>query len=373
MKILYLSDNDLSTIGGSQKSIKTIINEMKKMSFCVAVFFPKKDNSNLPSDFEVYYTREKKKENKFWYAWKSLKDLLKAINSFNPDIIHAQNPKMGIYLGLLKKFKMIDKNIKCIFTDRGFFSAYRSDYQFLFKYLFKKFDAITTTTNQNLMEWKNNTKCQNIVCIPNVLEPSWFEYSKENAKRLRQQYNISNKITISFAGRFEEYKRWDTAFNICKNLAHYANVTFMMALTADNAHYEELMKIFINECKAAFGKQLLLFQNADEKFMHDFYTMSDIFVLTSNRESFGRTLIEAMAKYTVVFGTDSGGVPDVIGNEDYLFSVGDDQQVCTKIEKLVKKPEQIEKIKKYFHRYALNNFSVENLKKSLYNLYIHLR
>ena len=79
--------------------------------------------------------------------------------------------------------------------------------------------------------------------------------------------------------------------------------------------------------------------------MEDFYYDLDIFVLTSEGESFGRTLIEAMARKCVVLGTNSGGVPDVIGNKEFLFEVNDVDDVCDKITNYVGNKEKLQKAK----------------------------
>ena len=55
---------------------------------------------------------------------------------------------------------------------------------------------------------------------------------------------------------------------------------------------------------------------------------SDVLVLPSRRsrlwaEQFGRILIEAMAKATVVLGSRTGAIPEVIGAEDLLFDEND--------------------------------------------------
>ena len=55
----------------------------------------------------------------------------------------------------------------------------------------------------------------------------------------------------------------------------------------------------------------------------DMYQAMDVFILTSKRESFGRTAIEAMAQGTVVFGTPVDGLPEVLGDKLYLYEDAD--------------------------------------------------
>jgi len=50
-------------------------------------------------------------------------------------------------------------------------------------------------------------------------------------------------------------------------------------------------------------------ENIPQEEMNELYYAADIFVLTSNRESFGRTAIEAMSRKCAVLGRNVGGLP----------------------------------------------------------------
>ncbi len=65
----------------------------------------------------------------------------------------------------------------------------------------------------------------------------------------------------------------------------------------------------------------------DSDAMAAFYQQLDVFVLPSRtlpnwKEQFGRVLIEAMASEVAVIGSDSGEIPNVIGDAGYIFPEG---------------------------------------------------
>ncbi|MEI6712917.1 MAG: glycosyltransferase family 4 protein [Verrucomicrobiota bacterium] len=71
----------------------------------------------------------------------------------------------------------------------------------------------------------------------------------------------------------------------------------------------------------------------------EYYNAIDVLVLpshTTNRwkEQFGRVLIEAQACGTPVVGSDSGAIPEVIGNAGIIFSEGDIRELQTAIERI---------------------------------------
>ncbi|MEO7485797.1 MAG: glycosyltransferase, partial [Ferruginibacter sp.] len=59
--------------------------------------------------------------------------------------------------------------------------------------------------------------------------------------------------------------------------------------------------------------------------MEDILPIADLFLLTSEYESFGLAALEAMAAEVPVISTNAGGLPEIIidGNCGYMSNVGD--------------------------------------------------
>jgi glycosyltransferase involved in cell wall biosynthesis len=56
------------------------------------------------------------------------------------------------------------------------------------------------------------------------------------------------------------------------------------------------------------------------------------------KEQFGRVLIEAMACKVPVIGSDSGAIPEVIGNAGLIFPEGDADALADRLRRLMASP-----------------------------------
>jgi len=66
-------------------------------------------------------------------------------------------------------------------------------------------------------------------------------------------------------------------------------------------------------------ENVTIFPNANNQQMSDLYYITDIHMITSAIESFGRTAIEAMSRKCVVYSTDAGAISETIGFSKYIL------------------------------------------------------
>lgn len=103
---------------------------------------------------------------------------------------------------------------------------------------------------------------------------------------------------------------------------------------------------------------------------HHFYQVCDAVVLASKRETFGLVLIEAMQVATAVIGANSGGVVEIIDNEEtgLLFESQNYESLASSIEKLIDNPKLTLKIAKSGQEKCDKKFSNELQFKKLKNI-----
>lgn len=95
--------------------------------------------------------------------------------------------------------------------------------------------------------------------------------------------------------------------------------------------------------------------------------MMDLFISASRIESFGRTVIEAMAVRTPVLALRTGGIPEIIDNErnGFLMKSRNPDDISKKVEFMIKNPIRTAEIAEEGYRTVRERFSLENQVKKI--------
>lgn len=84
------------------------------------------------------------------------------------------------------------------------------------------------------------------------------------------------------------------------------------------------------------------------------------------KEQFGRVLVEGMAAGVPVIGSDSGAIPEIIGDAGFIFKEGDAEDLFEKMEKLFLNEKIRNTLIEKGYRRVQENFSYEVIAKKLY-------
>lgn len=330
LDILIITDNGLDTVGGEQESTKIIINGVKD-EFLVGVIQPGEIKMKIPG-VEYYeitkHTRIKHLiRNPFAFILYIFK-LRKIINDKRPNIIHTQAQVSFFMIGLLKKLRLIPLSIKFIHTERGLYMKYSNFIRNLFLLFVKELDCFVTTTRFNQKYWRKAIldKYSDINIDFNIIENTageLFETYDPNLKTRRD-----DNLIVGFAGRYTDWKNWPLAVEISEKLNNIFNEKLIVKMAVgclDKKSERDTIEMF-TKMKSLLGERFEGKINIDISEMNKFYYDLDFFILTSkhNTESFGRTLVEAMSRKTIVLTTNSGGSVEVVGNKNNVCETADD-------------------------------------------------
>ncbi len=326
MRILYTVDCRLDN-GGAPKSTCILANEMAKIHdvYMLSPLDPEADNSSFKSIQLTSY------QDSFPFPFlqplkyiRFICDVNKVVKDVNPDIIHTEMPRAAQAVGILK---ILGKcKTPAIYTEREFVSGLRRIYKIMYKYLVAKpFEEIICLSNKATGFWYKYRK-DGVDVIPNpggVDYDCYFDEEERVAKSRIKDYN-ENNLNVFFVGRFIPSKRWDIVEDIIKQYNTTPATAHFYIAVAFKETDESAQKMIHSLGK--YGN-VTIYPNANNQQMSDLYYITDIHMITSAIESFGRTAIEAMSRKCVVYSTDAGAISETIGYSKYILPANADDFV----------------------------------------------
>lgn len=376
MKILYLIDTRLND-GGAPISSHILAKEMAKNGEEVFIIMPCCNDKNLEDNL-ICYRHIKKFWNSFPFEFfhpiqfiKLIFKIEREIKDISPDIIHAEMPRVGRVISILNKLNKLESKTKLVFTDREYVVDLKKIYKFLYKQtIAKEFDMIINLSNSATIFWKNALKHGKYVTIPNPggnLFDTYSEEEYEKAFKIFPEIPL-NRINIIFVGRMTWEKRWDLAkkviFKLNEKLKNKINIIIVLAYTTQEQE-KEVKNYILDLIKE---KNIYIYQNLGQKELSFLYYLSDIHCITSSRESFGRTAIEAMSRKTIVISTDGGAIKETIGRKEFIIN-DEPNSIVACLEKYILDKKLLENEKEIFYKYYQNKYTVKFNYKSHKQIY----
>lgn len=352
MKIVaYLLEYPIDLPGGAQMSTESLCHGILKDSeYKPVVICPEllnKKETDYPFDIITYKMGNSRIQN---LAIRILA-FKKIINKLKPNIVHVQMPESLITYGLA--FPGGNKNSKLIFTDRGMFYGYRKHSLILMKFALKKAKVMLTTTELNKSLWEENTNIRPIKKVANTISEIFAKFIPEKKEH--------EGFVLGFAGRICEEKNWPLVNTICKKCAE-AGIPIIADVVVST--FEEgdefVVKNLVDGLIADLGAdKVRLHQDFTQSEMAEYYYGIDVFVMTSRFESFGKAAVEAMSRKCAVVSTDVGGLKEVIGNTDDLYTEDTVDKCIDRIRQLYESKTLLKAEQEYFYNRYKENFSQE--------------
>ena len=278
---------------------------------------------------------------------KRFPNLLKRIKAFKtfiqqekPSLIHIEMSESLITYGFIKG---AFKEIPYIYTDRGMYFGYRKRSRLFMDPVLRCASAMVTTTEKNRQLWTSNTDFGPVYTIPNTISALFEDYDGDRKKR-------GGRFSVGFAGRVCVEKDWGKVPLIVRAL-NDAGVDFEVRLVL--SLFEKGDREFADRLKADIegiigAERLIYFEELSQEEMGSFYYGVDLFIMTSIFESFGKAAVEAMARHCTIMSTNVGGLPEVIGREENLYSADDLEKLVSYVKRAASDPEFLMAEQEYF-------------------------
>lgn len=334
--------------GGAQMSTLSIcegLSDHKEYGYEPVVICPdllEKKESDYPFRILTYPMTESRIRNLFL----RIRAFREYIGQEKPDLVHIEMSESLITYGFIqRKFK----DIRFIYTDRGLLFGYRKRSRLFMFPVLKKSHMLVTTTRFNEELWRKETDIRPLMVIPNTISTRYFgDYDELK----RKEIGPDHKFTVGLAGRICVEKDWDFAVELIKKLsAVLSDLRINIVLSTFEKGDDEKTEEIFREIAAAVGEDhLSRHLNLSQQEMADFYYDVDVFLMTSCFESFGKAAVEAMSRKCAVVSTTVGGLPEVIGDDRYLYTKEDPEKGIRCICELASDPQRLKGAGEYFYQ-----------------------
>ena len=287
------------------------------------------------------------------------------------DIIHAHYAMPHAVCAILAK-QMTSERLKVVTTLHGTditILGYDSSLQDMIKFAIEKSDAVTAVSHALAQEtYELIQPDQEIRTIFNFIDYPAPEKDSDNAVTLKAELGIqANEKVVIHVSNFRKVKRVP---DIIDTFAAVADKTpSKLLLVGDGPEMS-----FVSKKIKTMGLQEKIMLLGKQENLLELYSICDVCVLMSEKESFGLVLLEAMIHGVPCLGTQVGGIPEVIedGVNGYLVKLGDIEAASMRLLDLLKDDSHRREMGEQAVRIIENHFQTEYIMNQYEDLYYSL-
>lgn len=187
----------------------------------------------------------------------------------------------------------------------------------------------------------------NMLVIPHGVDLSEFSFEKYNRNSAREEFGIKpDEPLVGCIGRLDQGKGQEelihAAFEVLKK---FPNCKFLIVgeeTKGEGIEFSDKIKHLIKQFRLEKNVILTGYRSDIPQILRAL----DIFVFPSYKETFGMSLLEAMAMRLPVIATDSGGVPEILdhGNCGILIPPRQAQPLAAAIKEYLRNPDLAQKM-----------------------------
>tara|TARA_R110001599_G_scaffold62616_3_gene174275 strand:- start:2400 stop:3431 length:1032 start_codon:yes stop_codon:yes gene_type:complete len=333
MKVMLILASSGPTIGGMELQAAQQAEELSKIpntevsiiaADCFDLLFP-----NSVHHYPAKMTRSRRNV-------LLLASLLKAINAFSPDIIHAHGHKAASLLSSLKPF--IRKNIKLVATAHN---VKRNNKQLI------KMDEVFVVS-KGIAKAVSPLKSHVVL---NGIKP--HQAGKLSKESFCQSMGLDPSLPLILGvGRLVQTKRFEYLLNAAKGLN--ANIV----ICGDGPEYNDLEQLTSHNCVLA----------GHRKDIRDLLFVADFMVISADRDGFSLALIEALHSGLPVLSTAVPGAEDLLPEECLIRNI-ETRAFHEFLQNHLKNLGQLRKIQQPLFEFVRNELHISQVAGRTHSLY----
>src|SRR5690625_1534475 len=379
MKVLYVAT--YSGTSGASHSLINMILQMKKKGVEPTLIIPHRD----PLE-EVLHEHNIKYKRITQYYWiinrdkpKTIKDSIKWF--FKQTINFIQ--ELQIYY-IIKQKKIDLVHINAVTSSNAYLAAKLSKTpivwhirEFLEEDLNRTFrnkkkaisrlnksDCVIAVSDSVKNKYDKILDNDNLIRIYNGVDQTLYQDAKNNL------FN-KNFIILTLVGRYVPQKGHLEVIYALNKLVKYYKKAIKVRFVGDDRN-----EVFLTELKKLVEElglgEFIEFMG----YRSDIYKVwaeTDIALVTSKAEAFGRVTIEAMLAGALVIGADTAGTAELISDKyGLLYKQGDYVSLAEKITYAIDNQEEMKNVASISKKYAQENFTSKKNANNIYQVYRNL-
>ena len=205
---------------------------------------------------------------------------------------------------------------------------------------------------------------KNIEVIPNFIDPSLYRFAEDI--ELRAQFAEKDEVIITHISNFRKVKRVDDVIRIFEGVQQQLSAKLLMVGDGPELHQ-------VKNLARELGISDKVFFLGKSKRIEQITSISDVFLLPSETESFGLVALESMASGVAVVSSNVGGLPEV--NKDgvtgFLNEVGDIEGMIASVFTILKDKDTLARFKTNALEHS-QKFELNKIVPVYENLYLSL-
>jgi len=322
LKIALCTDWFFPRIGGVSSHVAGLALELEKHGHEVAIITKQTNNINGSKCFQSAKSVQLRYVKPLAHISMvlvppNLNEIREVLRKGGFDIVHAHHaftPTSLLSIAAAKKLgipAILTNHTIFLISDAGYLWVPTSYILFPFRRYISKADRVIAVSKTAAEFIGHFTTQERIIVIPNGVDIDRFRPIDSDAANSSAFFVTEKDPTILYVGRLVHRK----GVHILLRAMPYVLEAFPRAqlLIAGNGYMYGFIKLLIKRLNIEDNVKLLGF--VPDKELPELYNLSDVFVLPSlYSESFGITLLEAMASGKPIVASKVGGIPEVVEN-----------------------------------------------------------
>jgi glycosyltransferase involved in cell wall biosynthesis len=269
------------------------------------------------------------------------------------DILHAQTAHILTYCILTKPFhrSKIVLSRRVVFTPKGFFTK--------LKYrLTDRVVGVSTAVKRVL----KLSGIKDVAVISDMVVPN--DSSSDTAKQLLTPYKQQGKRIVATVSMLTPDKDPLTMVDAIKRLSAMRN-DFVFLHFGTGALKDAVLKKIEQE-----GLQDVYKVMGFQKEIEPFYSLFDVFVMSSQQEGLGSSVLDAFINKVPVVATNAGGLKELLSEgRGISCSVGSAEQLANGINILLRDQELHQRTAAFAYTYAVKRHSIKAVTEQYHQLF----